>query len=615
MTSPSPHSSHASQIRNIAIIAHVDHGKTTLVDGMLKQTNVFRDNQQVTERILDSNDLERERGITITAKNTAVVYQDTTINLVDTPGHADFGSEVERILNMVDGVLLLVDAVEGPMPQTRFVLRHALKRGLKAILVVNKVDRPAARPHWVVDKTLDLFIELGATDEQADFPVLFTQAVEGRAGFDPEDLADGLAPLFGTILANVPAPTVDPEGPPQLLVTTLQYSSYVGKIAVGKLSGGSLKPGQTVAHVTAAGETETARIGEVFTFRNLKREAQPAVHAGSIVAVSGIDGVGIGDTLTDVEDPRPLPPIEVEQPTMRMTFSVNTSPFSGREGKYLTGRQIRDRLRRELEQNVALRVEDAAATGEWIVSGRGELHLAILIETMRREDYEFAVSQPEVIYRDGPEGRQEPFEEVYIEVPAEHQGTVSEMLGRRRGRLTDVRHTDTGVVHNTWIVPTRGMLGFRQPFLTATRGEGVHHSLFHEYGPVAGAIESAAFGSLVSADTGVATGYALTNLKQRGTFFLPPGTEVYGGQVIGEHIRDGDLTVNPVRRKPGTGHRSKPTQDAEQLSPHRKLSLDDAIEYLASDDLLEVTPDSLRIRKKELVHGVRERAAKKARAA
>ena len=605
----------ADNLRNIAIIAHVDHGKTTLLDGMLKQTNVFRTNQQVNDRVLDSNDLERERGITITAKNTAVDYKDKTISLVDTPGHADFGSEGERILNMVDGVLLLVDAVEGPMPQTRFVLRHALQRGLKAILVVNKIDRPAARPHWVVDQTLDLFIELGASDEQADFPVLYTQALAGRAGTEPEDLKDDLGPLFDAIVEHVPAPTVDVDGPPQLLVTTLQYSSYVGKIAVGRLSGGTLSPGQTVAHVDSTGEMVSSRVGEVFTFRNLKRESQEQVHAGSIIAISGIDNVSIGDTITDVDDPRPLPPIEVEQPTVRMTFSVNTSPFAGREGRFVTGRQIRERLFHELEQNVALRVEDAEVAGQWVVSGRGELHLAILIETMRREGYEFAVSQPEVIFHDGENGREEPFEEVYIEVPSAHQGTVSEMLGRRRGRLSDVRQTETGVVHNTWIVPTRGMLGFRQPFLTATRGEGIFHSLFHEYGPMAGAIETAEFGSLVSGFTGPASAYALTNLKQRGTFFLPPGTEVYDGQVVGEHIRDGDLVVNPIKRKPGTGHRAKPGQDAEALPPHRKMSLDDAMEYLSEDELLEVTPESLRIRKKELTHVVRERAAKKAKAA
>ncbi len=605
----------AAQLRNIAIIAHVDHGKTTLLDGMLKQTNVFRANQQVNDRVLDSNDLERERGITITAKNTAVDYKDKTISLVDTPGHADFGSEVERILNMVDGVLLLVDAVEGPMPQTRFVLRHALQRGLKAILVVNKIDRPAARPHWVVDQTLDLFIDLGASDEQADFPVLYTQALAGRAGTEPDELDDDLGPLFEAIVDHVPAPTVDADGPPQLLVTTLQYSSYVGKIAVGKLSSGSLAPGQTVAHINAAGEMVSSRVGEVFTFRNLKREVQEQVYAGSIIAVSGIDAVGIGDTITDIDDPRPLPPIEVEQPTVRMTFAVNTSPFAGREGKYVTGRQIRERLLLELEQNVALRVEDAATAGQWDVSGRGELHLAILIETMRREGYEFAVSQPEVIYHEGPNGREEPFEEVYVEVPADHQGTVSEMLGKRRGRLADVRHTDTGLVHNTWIVPTRGMLGFRQPFLTATRGDGIYHSLFHEYASMAGAIETASFGSLVSGFTGPTTAYSLTNLKQRGTFFVPPGEEVYDGQVVGEHIRPEDLVVNPVKAKVGTGHRVTQTKEAEQLPPHRKMSLDDAIEYLSGDELLEVTPESLRIRKKELVHVVRERAAKKAKAA
>ncbi|MBT6148042.1 MAG: translational GTPase TypA, partial [Gemmatimonadetes bacterium] len=526
----------------------------------------------------------------------------------------DFGSEVERILNMVDGVLLLVDAVDGPMPQTRFVLRHALQRGLKAILVVNKIDRPAARPAWVVDQALDLFIELGATDDQADFPVLYTQAITGRAGIEPDDLADDLGPLFEAILETVPAPDVDPDGPPQLLVTTLQYSSYVGKIAVGKLSGGSLAPGQVVAHINAAGEMVSSRVGEVFTFHNLKREAQPKVFAGSIIAVSGIDAVGIGDTITDIDDPRPLPPIEIEQPTVRMTFAVNTSPFAGREGRYVTGRQIRERLLLELEQNVALRVEDAAVAGQWVVSGRGELHLAILIETMRREGYEFSVSQPEVIYHEGPNGREEPFEEVYVEVPTDHQGTVSEMLGKRRGRLADVRHTETGLVHNTWVVPTRGMLGFRQPFLTATRGEGIYHTLFHEYAPMAGAIERTDLGSLVSGFTGISSAYALTNLKQRGDFFLPPGTEVYDGQVVGEHIRDGDLVVNPIKRKPGTGHRATQTKEVEQLPPHRKMSLDDAMEYLSGDELLEVTPESLRIRKKELVQVTRERAAKKASA-
>ena len=604
--------SSADNIRNIAIIAHVDHGKTTLVDGMLRQTHVFRDNQTVVDRVLDSNDLERERGITITAKNTAVLYGDTTINLVDTPGHADFGSEVERILNMVDGVLLLVDAVEGPMPQTRFVLRHALQQGLKAVLVVNKVDRPAARPDWVTDQTLELFLELGASDEQCDFPILFTRALEGRAGYDHESLADDLGPLFDTILASVPAPEIDPDSPPQLLVTTLQYSNYVGKIAVGRLLSGELRPGQPVAHVDSAGAIHKSRIGEVYTFRNLERESQQVVTAGNIVALSGVENVGIGDTITDIDDPRPLPRIEVEQPTVRMTFGINTSPFAGRDGRFLTSRQIRDRLRHELEQNVALRVEDSA-TGEWSVSGRGELHLAILIETMRREGYEFAVSQPEVIFREGDTGLEEPFEEVYIEVPTANLGAVSEMLGRRRGRLTDMRHTDGGIVHCTYVVPTRGMLGFRNPFLTSTRGNGIYHTLFHEYAPLAGAIDTQDFGSLVSGDTGVASAYSLTNLKQRGTFFIPPGTEVYDGQVIGQHIRFGDLLVNPTKRKPGTGHRAAPSGEDEQLPPHRILSLDDIIEYLNADELMEVTPGALRIRKKELKSHLREKVARQAK--
>ena len=603
----------ADNIRNIAIIAHVDHGKTTLVDGMLRQTHVFHDNQTVVDRVLDSNDLERERGITITAKNTAVLYGDTTVNLVDTPGHADFGSEVERILNMVDGVLLLVDAVEGPMPQTRFVLRHALRQGLKAILVVNKVDRPAARPDWVTEQTLDLFIELGASDEQCDFPILFTRALEGRAGYDHETLADDLQPLFETILKSIPPPRIEPDAPPQLLVTTLQYSNYVGKIAIGRLLSGELRPGQRVAHADRHGVVHNSRIGEVYTFRNLQREPQEVVSAGNIVALSGVEAVGIGDTITDIDDPRPLPRIEVEQPTVRMTFGINTSPFAGRDGRFLTSRQIRDRLLHELEQNVALRVEDMETTGQWSVSGRGELHLAILIETMRREGYEFSVGQPEVIYHEGDNGVEEPFEEVYIEVPKGNLGAVSEMLGRRRGRLTDMRHTDAGMVHCTYVVPTRGMLGFRNPFLTSTRGNGIYHTLFHEYAPFAGAIDTQDFGSLVSGDTGVTSAYSLTNLKQRGTFFIPPGTEIYDGQVIGQHIRSGDLVVNPTKRKPGTGHRAAPTGEDEQLPPHRILSLDDAIEYLNADELLEATPGSLRIRKKELKQHLREKVVRKAK--
>ena len=450
-------------IRNIAIIAHVDHGKTTLVDGMLKQTNVFRQNQQVEERVLDSNDLERERGITILAKNTSIVYEGVTINLVDTPGHADFGGEVERVVNMVDGVVLLVDAVEGPMPQTRFVLRQALQKGCKVIVVVNKIDRPAARPDFVVDATFDLFIDLGAEDEQAEFPVVYTRALEGKAGYAPDEMAEDLRPLFDTIIDHLPPPNVNLNGPTQMLVTTLEYSSYVGKIAVGRLTSGTLREGQSLAHITADSEIRDAKISKLYTFRDLQRREQKEVRAGNIVAVAGIPDVGIGDTLADPDDPRALPPIKVEEPTVRMTFQVNDSPFSGREGKYVTSRQINDRLERELESNVALRVEPQEKAGEFIVSGRGELHLAILIETMRREGYELAVSRPEVIFHANEDGVQEPVEQVFLEVQQEYWGSVTEMLGKRRGRLQNMSYGDDGTVYAEYHVPTRGLLGFRHP--------------------------------------------------------------------------------------------------------------------------------------------------------
>lgn len=599
------------KIRNIAIIAHVDHGKTTLVDGMLKQTKVFGDHQDVQERVLDSNDLERERGITILAKNTGIDYEGVTINIVDTPGHADFGSEVERILNMVDGVLLLVDAVEGPMPQTRFVLRHALAQGLKPIVVVNKIDRPASRIDAVVNETFDLFVDLGATDEQADFPVVYAIALEGRAGLDAANLQDDLRPLFDTIIETIPPPEVDVNGPPQLLVTTLEYSSYVGKIAVGRLRSGSLRTGQAVAHYQADGEVVRGKIGEVYTFRNLKREPQPAVHAGNIVAISGIENVGIGDTITDVDDPRPLPPIRVEEPTVRMTFSVNDSPFSGRSGKFMTSRQLRARFDRELESNVALRVEDTDRASDFLVSGRGELHLAILIETMRREGYEFAVSQPEVIFHEGENGLEEPIEEVFLEIPSDHVGAISEMMGKRKAKLQDTRYGEDGTVYNTYLVPTRGMLGFRQPFLTSTRGMGVFHSLFHSYEKHQGEIDAQPHGSLISLEMGKVSTYALQTLEQRGTFFLKPGEEVYTGQVVGQHIRDDDLVINVCRMKQVTNHRSSTKDVLETMKAPRVMSLDDAIDYLGADELLEVTPDALRIRKKILNHNDREKAEKK----
>ncbi len=600
-------------IRNIAIIAHVDHGKTTLVDGMLRQTNAFRQNQNVAERVLDSNDLERERGITILAKNTGIDYNGVTINIIDTPGHADFGGEVERVINMVDGALLLVDAVEGPMAQTRFVLRQALAKGLKVILVVNKIDRPAARPDHAVNATFDLFIDLGASEEQVDFPVIYAKATDGRAGFDPTALGPDLRPLFDTILDHIPPPTVDPDGPTQMLVTALEYSNYVGKIAVGRLSAGRLRAGQTVAHINTHGELTSGKITKLYTFRDLQRQEQAEVAAGTIVAVAGIPAVGIGDTLADPDRPHALPPIKVEEPTVRMVFRVNDSPFAGREGKYITSRQLRERLLRELESNVALRVEEMDKAGEFLVSGRGELHLAILIETMRREGYEFAVGRPEVIFREGENGaRLEPFEQVYVEALNEHWGSVAEMLGKRRGRMLDIRYGDDGTVYGEFSVPTRGILGFRQPFLTATRGTGIYHAIFDAYLPYAGDIAHTELGSLVSLEAGPVSGYALEHLTARGTFFVRPSVdEVYAGQVVGEHIRDEDLVINVCRTKNLTGHRAKPTAIVEALSPPRLMSLDESIEYLHEDELLEVTPESLRIRKMVLDHNMRNREAKR----
>ncbi len=600
-------------IRNIAIIAHVDHGKTTLVDGMLRQTNVFRSNQQVAERVLDTHDLERERGITILAKNTGVRYKDTLINIVDTPGHADFGGEVERIMNMVDGVLLLVDAVEGPMPQTRFVLRQALEKGHKAIVVVNKIDRSASRPDYVVDATFSLFIDLGATDEQADFPVVYTSGLEARAGLTPDGLGPDLTPLFDTILDYIPGPVVVADGPTQMLVTTLEYSPYVGKIAVGRLSGGVIRSGQSILQITAKGEQRPGKVSQVYTFRDLQRQPEDEVSAGNIVAVAGIADVGIGDTLADPQDPRPLPPITVEEPTVRMTFAVNDSPFAGREGKYLTSRQVRARLFSELERNVALRVSDTDDAGEFLVAGRGELHLAILIETMRREGYEFSVSRPEVIFKEGEAGLEEPMEQVYVEVNGDYLGTVSEMMGRRRGQMQHISYGEDGTVYAEYIVPTRGMLGFRQPFLTSTRGTGIYHTLFHGYAPYTGDIDAHAHGSLVALETGAVSSYALENLQQRGVFFVQPTDEVYAGQVVGQHIRDEELVVNVCKTKQLTNFREKPKNDAEGIGTMRVLSLDDAIQYLDDDELLEVTPRSLRIRKKELRHDVRQRAVKKAK--
>lgn len=600
-------------IRNIAIIAHVDHGKTTLVDGMLKQTNVFRTNQQVQERVLDSNDLERERGITILAKNTGIVYSGVTINIVDTPGHADFGGEVERVMNMVDGVLLVVDAVEGPMPQTRFVLRQALNKGLKAIVVVNKVDRPASRPDYAVNATFDLFIDLGAEDHQADFPVIYTIGLEGRAGYAPDKLQNDLRPLFDTIISHIPAPESNVDAPTQMLVSTLEYSSYVGKIAIGRLQNGTIREGQTIAHISADGDAKMAKVTKVYSFRDLQRKEEEVVHAGNIVAVAGIENVGIGDTLADPLNPMALPPIKVEEPTVRMTFGVNDSPFAGREGKYLTSRQVRARLMAELERNVSLRVQETDSASEFLVSGRGELHLAILIETMRREGYEFAVSSPEVIFHEENGQTLEPMEDIFLEVHQDYFGAVSEMLGKRRAQMVNIRYGEDGTVYAEYIAPTRGLLGFRQPFLTSTRGTGIFNTLFHGYDPYSGEIDTSETAKLVALETGFVTAYALTKLQQRGEFIVKPGDEVYAGQVVGKHIRPEELVVNVVMAKELTNFREKPSATSDMLIPPRQLSLDDAIQYLDKGDLLEVTPESLRIRKKILDHNIRQRQLKRAK--
>ncbi len=609
-----------TDLRNIAIIAHVDHGKTTLVDGLLRQARVFRVNQQVAERIMDSNDLERERGITILAKNTAIsifdaqTQQQVKINIVDTPGHADFGGEVERVLNMVDGVLLLVDAAEGPMPQTRFVLKKALEMGHRAIVVINKVDRRDAEPLRVLDETFELFIELGASDDQADFPVIYAVATEGRAGTTPE-MGPDLEPLFEAILRHIPCPFVDPDEPLQMLVTTLGYDNYRGLTAVGRLFAGRIAAGQPLARMMLDGSVVPERARYLFVHEGLDKVEVEQAAAGEIVSIAGLEEIAIGETLADPETPIALPVIKVEAPTVRMTFGVNTSPFTGREGRWGTSRRLRERLDNELRHNVALRVEDTESADTFLVSGRGELHLAILIETMRREGYEFHISRPEVILRDGPAGEKlEPFEEVHIETSPETVGVVVEMLGKRRGQLMHMQEGTTGTTHLTYIAPTRGLLGFRYQFLTATRGMGVMHSIFHDYLPLAGAMVSRSRGSLIAWETGTTTTYGLKNGEERGVLFLGPGIEVYQGMVVGEHQRPGDLDVNVCKPRHLDNIRSATKEIQERLSPPRQLSLDECMEYLADDELLEVTPLSLRIRKRILDKHNRDKAVRAAKA-
>jgi GTP-binding protein len=608
-------------LRNIAIIAHVDHGKTTLVDGLLKQARVFRENQQVMERVLDSNDLERERGITILAKNTAVTVWDAEyggqvkINIVDTPGHADFGGEVERVMNMVDGVLLLVDAAEGPMPQTRFVLKKALEMGHRAVVVVNKVDRRDAEPVRALNQTFDLFIELGASDQQADFPVIYTNAITGRAGLTPE-LGPDLQPLFQAILRHVPAPRVDMEAPFQMLVTTLGYDEYRGVTAVGRIFAGKLNVGVNIARMTLKGEVLPERARYLYVHRGLERVEVERAEAGEIVAIAGLEGVAIGETLADPENPIRLQPIHVEEPTVRMSFGVNTSSFAGSEGRWGTSRKLRERLFDELRQNVALKVTETESADTFLVSGRGELHLAILIETMRREGYEFQVSRPEVIFREGEAGETlEPFEEVYIETSPDTVGVVVEMLGSRRGQMLDMVDNADGSVRLNYLVPTRGLLGFRYQFLTATRGMGIMHTLFHGYLPLVGLMNTRATGSLVAWEPGVTTTFGLKNAEERGTLFYGPGVDVYEGMVIGEHQRPGDLAVNVCKKKHLTNMRQSNRDIEVRLSPPRQMSLDEAIEYLAEDELLEVTPENYRIRKRILDTEERGKQTKRAKEA
>jgi GTP-binding protein len=610
-----------TDLRNIAIIAHVDHGKTTLVDGLLKQAHVFRENQHVAERVMDSNDLERERGITILAKNTAIEVWDpdkkqkVKINIVDTPGHADFGGEVERVMNMVDGVLLLVDAAEGPMPQTRFVLKKALEMNHLVIVVINKVDRNGADPERVLNQTFDLFIELGASEAQAYFPVVYTNAVSAQASRTPV-LGPDLQPLFEAIMNHIPCPQVDLEAPLKMLVTNLGYDQYRGVTAIGRIHAGQMKVGMPLTRIRVDGEIMPESVRYLNIFEGLAQVPVETAQAGDIVVLAGLEGIAIGETLTDPEDPQALPTIHVEEPTVHMTFGVNASPFSGREGRWSTSRKLRQRLFEELRTNVALRVAETDSPDSFQVSGRGELHLAILIETMRREGYEFQVSRPDVILKQDDNGKTlEPFEDVYIETSPETVGVVVEMLGSRHGVMKNMVNTTEDSVRLEFLVPTRGLLGFRSHFLSATRGAGVMHTLFHGYLPQAGKIGERSSGSLVSCETGLTTTFGLRNAEERGTLFCEPGTPVYAGMVVGKHQRPGDLEMNVCKKKELTNMRAANTDFETRLTTPRHMSLEEAIEYLGKDELLEVTPLNYRIRKQLLYaheRGRRNKAARKA---
>jgi GTP-binding protein len=601
-------------LRNIAIIAHVDHGKTTLVDQLLRQSGTFRDNQHIAERVMDSNDLERERGITILAKNCAVEYEGTHINIVDTPGHADFGGEVERVLSMVDGVLLLVDAVEGPMPQTRFVTRKALAQGLKPIVVVNKIDRPGARPDFVINATFDLFDKLGATEEQLDFPVVYASALNGYAMLDDKEQGTTMRPLFEAILAHVPVREDNADGPLQLQISSLDYSSYVGKIGIGRITRGRVKPLTDVVVLNGPGSTPVrARINQVLTFRGLEREVAEVAEAGDIVLINGIEEINIGSTLCDPDHPDALPLLRVDEPTLTMNFCVNTSPLAGREGKFITSRQIRERLNRETKSNVALRVVETGDETVFEVSGRGELHLTILLENMRREGYELAVSRPRVVIKEIDGEKCEPIELLSVDVEETNQGAVMEELGRRRGDLTDMQPDGRGRVRLEYRIPARGLIGFQGEFMTLTRGTGLMSHIFDEYAPIKGGeLAERRNGVLISQDDGVAVAYALWKLQDRGKMFSVPGDPVYEGMIIGIHSRDNDLVVNPIKGKQLTNVRASGTDEAVRLIPPIQLTLEYAVEFIADDELVEITPQSIRLRKRYLKEHERKKAMREA---
>src|SRR5215213_2307005 len=599
-------------LRNVAIIAHVDHGKTTLVDKLLRQSGTFAAHEHIEERVMDSNDIERERGITILAKNCAIEYGGTRINIVDTPGHADFGGEVERVLSMVDGVLLLVDAVEGPMPQTRFVTRKALALGLKPIVVVNKVDRPGARPDWVVNHTFDLFDKLGASEAQLDFPVIYASALEGWATDDLAKKSDNLKPLFDAILSNVPVRQDDPDGPLQLQICSLDYSSYVGRIGIGRVNRGRIRTGQQVTVLNGDKPPINAKVNQVLTFKGLERVVTDEAQAGDIVLLNGIDELGIGVTIADPEHPEALPLLKVDEPTLTMNFQVNTSPLAGREGKYVTSRQLRERLQRELMSNVALKVVETGDADVFEVSGRGELHLTILLENMRREGYELAVSRPRVVIREVDGEKQEPYELLTVDVEEVHQGAVMEALGARRGDLLDMQSDSRGRVRLDYRIPARGLIGFQSDFLTMTRGTGVASHVFDEYGPMKPDMAERRNGVLISAENGEAVAYALWKLQERGRMFTSPGDPLYEGMIIGIHSRDNDLVVNPIKGKQLTNVRASGTDEAVRLVPPVQVTLESAIEFIADDELVEITPKSIRIRKRHLQEHERKRASRAA---